>query len=137
MCGLDSKPHHRHCGAVLVVTPHNIGCNIEVSAAMLHLRWSGSARCLSSGKRYRMRVPLDETLNIPKTSFPMRANAVVREPLVQDQIGEKLYHWQYQNFKDRPLWVLHDGPPYANGSLHVGHALNKIVKGKIPIFYFF
>ncbi|MDR9402227.1 MAG: isoleucine--tRNA ligase [Halothece sp. Uz-M2-17] len=69
-----------------------------------------------------------DTINLPKTDFAMRANAKQREPEIQEfwqqeQIYETL---SQQNPKD--VFVLHDGPPYANGSLHMGHALNKILK---------
>ncbi|NBD33207.1 MAG: isoleucine--tRNA ligase [Cyanobacteria bacterium] len=69
-----------------------------------------------------------DTINLPKTDFAMRANAKQREPEIQafwqqEHIYETL---SQQNPKD--LFVLHDGPPYANGSLHMGHALNKILK---------
>ncbi|MBD2214402.1 isoleucine--tRNA ligase [Nostoc linckia FACHB-104] len=69
-----------------------------------------------------------DTVNLPKTSFDMRANALKREPEIQK-------FWEENNIYDRlsqnnpgELFILHDGPPYANGSLHIGHALNKILK---------
>ncbi|MBL0226604.1 MAG: isoleucine--tRNA ligase [Geobacteraceae bacterium] len=70
-----------------------------------------------------------DTLNLPVTNFPMKANLNQREP-------EMLAKWQEQDLygqmeaagSDRPLYVLHDGPPYANGHIHIGHALNKILK---------
>ncbi|GAA6011588.1 hypothetical protein JCM11491_004697 [Sporobolomyces phaffii] len=68
-----------------------------------------------------------ESLNLPKTAFPLRADAVKREKLFWDRATRGLYDWQSQQ-KERPLFVLHDGPPYANGNLHCGHALNKITK---------
>src|SRR3989344_6935696 len=69
------------------------------------------------------------TLNLPKTDFPMKASLAQREP-------ELLAHWQasglYQKIrarqKGRPQFILHDGPPYANGDIHIGHAVNKILK---------
>lgn len=69
------------------------------------------------------------TLNLPKTEFPMKANLAQREP-------EILARWQQMDLhqtlvkrhQDRPSFIMHDGPPYANGKLHVGHALNKILK---------
>lgn len=71
----------------------------------------------------------NETLNLPKTDFPMRAGLPTREP-------EFLARWekndQYKalmkNNEGKPLFVLHDGPPYANGDIHIGHALNKTLK---------
>lgn len=75
-----------------------------------------------------------DTVNLPKTQFEMRANAVKREPELQkfwedNQIYEKLS----QN-NPGEIFVLHDGPPYANGALHMGHALNKTLKDIINKF---
>jgi isoleucyl-tRNA synthetase len=71
------------------------------------------------------------TLNLPKTEFPMKANLPQREPeMLARWEQEKLYE-QIQGLglkEQRPLYVLHDGPPYANGRIHIGHALNKILK---------
>lgn len=69
------------------------------------------------------------TLNLPETVFPMRGNLPTREP-------ERLKQWQKidlyarlrEQGKGRPSFVLHDGPPYANGDIHIGHAVNKIIK---------
>ena len=69
------------------------------------------------------------TLNLPRTSFPMRANAVQREPerlLRWNETG--LYAAMLERRREAPLFVLHDGPPYANGEMHLGHALNRILK---------
>jgi isoleucyl-tRNA synthetase len=69
-----------------------------------------------------------DTVNLPKTNFDMRANAVKREPEIQKFWEEnKIYERLSQN-NPGDLFILHDGPPYANGSLHLGHALNKILK---------
>ncbi len=69
-----------------------------------------------------------ETVNLPKTKFDMRANAVKREPQLQKfWAEEKIYQRLSQNNPGEPF-ILHDGPPYANGALHIGHALNKILK---------
>ncbi len=73
-----------------------------------------------------------DTLNLPKTSFPMRANLPKKEP-------ETLRHWEetgiykkiIQKGQGRPKYILHDGPPYANGHIHLGTALNKILKDMI------
>lgn len=70
-----------------------------------------------------------DTLNLPQTDFPMKANLAQREPQV-------LAEWEKSNIysclrefaKGKPLFILHDGPPYANGSIHIGHALNKVLK---------
>ena len=69
------------------------------------------------------------TLNLPDTPFPMRGNLPKREPgWVQDWQQRKLYQKIRKASAGRPKFVLHDGPPYANGSIHIGHALNKILK---------
>jgi isoleucyl-tRNA synthetase len=70
-----------------------------------------------------------KTLNLPDTPFPMRGDLARREPLMlkawQDK---KLYQRIREACKGRPKFVLHDGPPYANGDIHIGHAVNKILK---------
>ncbi|OAA31903.1 isoleucine--tRNA ligase [Kosmotoga arenicorallina S304] len=70
-----------------------------------------------------------DTLNLPQTGFKMKANLVNKEPMQLkewDKIG--LYEYIREQRKGAPLFVLHDGPPYANGNIHVGTALNKILK---------
>jgi isoleucyl-tRNA synthetase len=70
-----------------------------------------------------------ETLFLPQTDFPMRAGLPQREPLLLQRWNEtKLYERLREVQKGRPRFVLHDGPPYANGNIHIGHALNKILK---------
>jgi len=61
----------------------------------------------------------------------MRADAVAREPALQERCTTALYHWQRGARSQARRWVLHDGPPYANGKIHIGHALNKILKDVI------
>ena len=68
-----------------------------------------------------------KTLHLPKTTFQIRHDFSKSEALYQEVTTSELYKWQASQ-TDRPTFVLHDGPPYANGSLHVGHALNKILK---------
>ncbi|MBY7121905.1 isoleucine--tRNA ligase [Bacillus wiedmannii] len=69
------------------------------------------------------------TLLMPKTEFPMRGNLPKREPAMQEQWAEmNIYEKVQEHTKGRPLFVLHDGPPYANGDIHMGHALNKVLK---------
>jgi isoleucyl-tRNA synthetase len=85
----------------------------------------------SPARRERTGVPLDlkSTLNLPKTEFPMKANLPQNEP-------KMLAHWEkihvYEKIRESrrgaPIYVLHDGPPYANGPIHLGHALNKCLK---------
>jgi len=77
-------------------------------------------------------IDYSRTLYLPQTDFPMRAGLPEKEPLL-------VKRWQdmdlYKRLRDtsagRPLYVLHDGPPYANGNIHIGHALNKILKDVI------
>ncbi len=70
-----------------------------------------------------------DTLNLPKTAFPMKASLAQREPQRIKQWQEMdLYGRMRQAGAGRPKFILHDGPPYANGDLHVGHAVNKILK---------
>lgn len=69
------------------------------------------------------------TLNLPQTSFPMKANLPQREPeMLARWERERLYERIQEAGAGKPLYVLHDGPPYANGRIHIGHALNKILK---------
>ncbi len=69
-----------------------------------------------------------ETVNLPQTDFSMRANAVQREPQLQQFWAENQIYEQLSRDNPKEPFILHDGPPYANGSLHMGHALNKILK---------
>ena len=70
-----------------------------------------------------------KTLNLPDTTFPMRANLAKREPLWVEQWQQGgLYQKIRTKSKGRPTFVLHDGPPYANGDIHIGHAVNKVLK---------
>ena len=70
-----------------------------------------------------------QTLNLPSTAFPMKANLARREPEQLQQWEEnRLYEQIRQTSKGREPFILHDGPPYANGNIHIGTALNKILK---------
>ena len=70
-----------------------------------------------------------DTLNMPETPFPMRGDLPKREPLWVEQWQQgKLYERIREAAKGRPRFVLHDGPPYANGDIHIGHAVNKVLK---------
>ncbi len=79
-----------------------------------------------------MAIDLKDTLNLPQTDFPMRGDLVKREPL-------RLQHWGNQSLytaiqsknAEGPSFILHDGPPFTNGDLHLGHALNKTLKDTI------
>ena len=69
-----------------------------------------------------------ETVNLPQTAFNMRANAVQREPELQQFWAENKIYEQLSQNNPQDSFILHDGPPYANGALHMGHALNKVLK---------
>ena len=79
-----------------------------------------------------MSIDLKDTLNLPQTEFPMRGDLVRREP-------ERINHWNklglynaiVEKNKDNESFILHDGPPFTNGDLHLGHALNKTLKDTI------
>ena len=90
-------------------------------------RPSGLAvRRFASGGQY------SGTLNLPKTDFPMRANAARREPAAVEACTTTLYREQRaasaSSAEAGGVFILHDGPPYANGQLHMGHFLNKVLK---------
>ena len=71
----------------------------------------------------------NKTLNLPKTDFPMRGNLPKREPKKQKKWeDDRLYYKMIENNKGNPKYILHDGPPYANGQIHLGTALNKTLK---------
>ena len=73
-----------------------------------------------------------KTLNLPNTEFPMRASLPEREPEIQKDIFDNnLYQKMLEKNKGCKPFVLHDGPPYANGEIHIGHALNKILKDTV------
>jgi len=73
-----------------------------------------------------------ETLNLPQTSFPMKANLAQREPeMLKSWEAEGVYAAIRAKSSGKPKYVLHDGPPYANGHIHIGHALNKVLKDLI------
>ncbi|WP_036452035.1 isoleucine--tRNA ligase [Mycoplasma buteonis] len=74
-------------------------------------------------------MDLKKTLNMPNTKFDMRANLTQKEPLYRKEwLNNNVYQEVLKKNQDNPKFILHDGPPYANGNIHVGHALNKILK---------
>jgi isoleucyl-tRNA synthetase len=76
-----------------------------------------------------------QTLNLPATNFPMKADLPVREPLFLKKWEEQgIYSQIRAASKGKKKFILHDGPPYANGDIHIGHALNKILKDAIVKF---
>ena len=73
-----------------------------------------------------------DTLNLPLTDFPMKANLNQREPeMLAKWEADGLYRQMEESGAAKPVYILHDGPPYANGHIHIGHALNKILKDMI------
>ena len=71
----------------------------------------------------------NQTIHLPRTDFPMRASLPKREPgYLEQKEKERTYDQLMEKNQGKPLFVLHDGPPYANGDVHLGHALNKILK---------
>ena len=88
-----------------------------------------------------MRLSMEEkknygaTLNLPKTDFPMRGNLPENEPKIKEEVLDNdLYEKMLKKNEGKESFVLHDGPPYANGEIHLGHALNKILKDTIVRF---
>ncbi len=80
-------------------------------------------------------MELKDTLNLPKTSFPMRGNLAKREPeLLERWKQEAVYDKVLAARQGAPKYVLHDGPPYANGHIHYGHILNKVLKDIVVKF---
>lgn len=76
-----------------------------------------------------MSVDYNLTMNLPKTDFPMRGNLPQKEPeMIKRWQDQKLYQKLMEKNEGLPLYVLHDGPPYANGDIHMGTALNKVLK---------
>ncbi len=70
-----------------------------------------------------------QTLNLPSTDFPMRARLPEREPAaIEAWERMDIYGRMQEHRASAPKFLLHDGPPYANGAIHIGHALNKILK---------
>jgi isoleucyl-tRNA synthetase len=80
-------------------------------------------------------VEYDKTVNLPSTQFQMKADLPKREPKIQKKWENmKLYEAIQEKNKNGPRYILHDGPPYANGNIHMGHALNKILKDIVVKF---
>ncbi|MBA3973943.1 MAG: isoleucine--tRNA ligase, partial [Candidatus Solibacter sp.] len=74
-------------------------------------------------------LDLKKTVNLPQTGFPMKANLAQAEPKMLEKWAEKgLYGKIREARKGQPAYILHDGPPYANGNIHLGHAFNKLLK---------
>src|SRR5579871_2333926 len=72
------------------------------------------------------------TINLPQTDFPMKADLANREPAAVERWEERRTYAKLREIaRGRPKFVLHDGPPYANGAIHIGHALNKTLKDMV------
>ena len=84
------------------------------------------------GTQHRAKSTYSNTISLPKTSFPQRLEGNKRINLDQEIINSEeyknFYAWQKKTLSTHPKYVLHDGPPYANGDPHIGHAVNKILK---------
>ncbi len=77
-------------------------------------------------------MDFNQTIHLPQTDFPMRAGLPAREPKMLEEMYHKdVYHLILKRNQGKPLFILHDGPPYANGNIHIGTALNKILKDMI------
>ena len=71
----------------------------------------------------------DTGIHLPRTDFPMKGNLAVREPeFLKKWEEDRVYETLLEKRRGSPSYILHDGPPYANGNIHMGHALNKILK---------
>jgi isoleucyl-tRNA synthetase len=83
-------------------------------------------------------IDYKDSLLLPKTDFPMRGNLPVNEPLKYKQWdAQKVYDKMKKNREGCESFTLHDGPPYANGNIHIGHALNKVLKDIIVKYHYF
>ena len=101
-------------------------CHLRLCPAHVDLCSGG---CYVAPHLLPMSQNYKETLNLPRTEFPMKANLAGREPEMLKMWEETRLYQQIQKAReDRELFVLHDGPPFANGDVHMGTALNKILK---------
>ena len=83
-----------------------------------------------------MQQDYNKTLNLPDTAFPMRAGLPQREPAMLEKWDQDhLYEELMEKNEGKPLYILHDGPPYANGDIHIGTAMNKIIKDIIVRYH--
>ena len=117
-------PPHPHAARFLREPPH-----LRASAPNRSHPAAPPATMELTPKMDSSNVDLKQTLNLPKTTFSMKANLPQTEPkLVERWEKEGLYAQIRASRAGRPMWVLHDGPPYANGRIHLGTAFNKILK---------
>lgn len=84
---------------------------------------------MASNDTHDKKISFKDTLNLPKTDFPMQPNAKIDDPaMIERWQQENLFHISYTHNEGKQKFILHDGPPYANGHLHLGHAYNNILK---------
>jgi len=103
------------------------------SGAASSYKGAGNRRPLQRKEDDGMSTDFKETLNLPSTDFPMRASLARREPEFLAFWSESnVYEKLMESRKDADIFILHDGPPYANGNIHIGTAFNKILKDFIP-----
>lgn len=87
------------------------------------------SKSIKTPEQIKLAQQIKDSLNLPQTEFPMRAQLPQKEPqYIQDWTDKKLYQAILEKNKDKKTFTFCDGPPYANGHLHIGHALNKILK---------
>ncbi len=90
------------------------------------------ARSFATKDRTDIKHKYANTLNLPTTDFPMRFSADTDRRIIRK--SQDAFIQEENTSATKPLWVLHDGPPFANGPAHVGHALNKILKDIVNKF---
>src|ERR1700674_1878669 len=84
---------------------------------------------MAASEQNGTKVSFKDTLNLPRTDFPIRAQAAIDDPaLIERWQKEDLFRNSFEHNKGKEKFILHDGPPYANGPSHLGHAYNKILK---------
>ncbi|DBA71778.1 TPA: hypothetical protein ACH3X2_011042 [Trebouxia sp. C0005] len=114
----------------------------STSARAMHVRATSTTASPPKGKAQKNKnrdknkddSPYKDTVNLPQTSFNMRANSAQREPQIQKFWRDNKVYESCLQDQSKETYVLHDGPPYANGDLHIGHALNKVLKDFILKF---
>ena len=87
------------------------------------------------GKKKEVENKYSHTIFLPQTSFDQRANSLKREPEIQKWWEDEHIYKRLNERNNGDKFTLHDGPPYANGDLHIGHSLNKILKDFINKYY--
>lgn len=103
---------------------------ISAFAHLKRLQTSVVKRFVTSKEQIKEKITFTATVNLPKTKFPNRLSAAKRDEIEKNLLAnnfQQFYSYQ-ENLTNRDEYVLHDGPPYANGDLHMGHSVNKILK---------